>query len=462
MAALHSLLCWPESSIVVTTAPGGRQVQSLLGAEIAARFAQFRLRFGEDSVPAPNTTSWFMDREKFPKWYWTGFATSADTAQEHATRFVGFHAKKILTIFDEAGGVERPIWTAADGLMTERGASQLVIGNPTDPTSEFAACWNSPDWHCISISAFDCPNLQPDAKENAWGVTRDWVESMIRRYGEGSWPVESKVYGRFPKGAKDTLISLGDVQAALLRPRDPTCPHAVADLGLGVDVARFGDDATFLCATCRRCRSILETAEHFGQDTQWTAGATQAMARRLGLHPDVARQVSIDDTGVGGGVTDRLREEGWRVNAENFGERPRWERQDAERFANRRAELWWGVREWIPTACLAELPIDMHDQLRADLTSIKYKYRGDQSIQLEPKADQKKRIGASPDLGDALALSLAGHHESDALLLDYERGLKAKAAAVAASAPRVGDADRDAPGYGARVSAKAAYDAFWR
>lgn len=409
VAASQWLLSAPNS-IVVTTAPGGRQVQSLLGAEIGARFAQFRTRFGEDSVPPPSATSWFMDREAYPKWYWSGFSTSADTAQEHATRFVGFHPAKggrLLLIFDEAGGVTRPIWSAADGLMTGDRSSWLAIGNPTDPTGDFAACWRDPEWYCLSISAFDCPNLQPGATDMGWGVTRKWVDGMIRKYGEGSWPVESKVYGRFPTSASDTLISIGAVQGALAR-TPVECAHPPTSLSIGVDVARFGNDSTIRIVYCDACSSLVEVEERAGQDTQYTAGSTIAAAKRLGMYAGLAGRIAIDDTGVGGGVTDRLREEGWRVAAENFGELPKWERVDGERFLNRRTELWWAMREWIGGAALGSLAHEWHDQLIADLTQIKYAYKGDQTIALEPKADLKKRIGRSPDFGDALALALAG------------------------------------------------------
>lgn len=408
VAAVATLIAFPDS-IVITTAPGGRQVQSLLGAEICDRFAQFRGRYGETVCPAPNTTSWHYDREGRPKWYWVGFSTSADTAQEHATKFVGFHPKaggRLLLVFDEAGGVPRPIWRAADGLMTSDAAKWLAIGNPTDPTSDFAACWRDPEWHRISISAFDCPNLQPNAKPGGWGVTRSWVESMIRKYGEGSWPVESKVYGRFPTSSSDTLISIGAVQSALGR-QPVACAHTPTSLGVGVDVARFGDDATLTIVVCAACRSIVEAVERSGQDTQRTAGETLAVAARRGMYAGIAGRIAIDDTGVGGGVTDRLREEGWRVSAENFGAGPRWERKDGERFVNRRAELWWGLREWMPGANLGTLAADWHDQLFADLTQVRYEYKGDQRIVLESKAELKKRTGKSPDFGDALALAVA-------------------------------------------------------
>lgn len=464
VAAIWGMLAHPLS-VVVSTAPGNRQVQALLGAEIAARFVDMRKKVGgsedaEIGVPMPTRTEWHMDAERYPKWYWTGFATSADTEQAHSTKFVGYHPEKggwLFLIFDEAGGVGPPIWHAAEGLMSGRRTRHLAIGNPTDPTSEFAKCWRDPDWHKISISAFDCPNLQSGATDMGWGVTREYVDRMIRKYGEGSAPVESKVYGRFPSAPDDTLIGIGAVQAAIARAA-PDCLHGVAHVSVGVDVARFGSDSTWIVVVCRKCQSILHAVERVGQDLMWTAGETIATARRFGLHESVSRQVAVDDTGLGGGVTDRMAEAGWRIDREDFGSGPRYEVTSDERFQNRRTELWWGIRDWVPFANLAGLSVPLQDQLLAELPCPKYRYRGDQTIALEPKADMKKRLGRSPDFADALALALAGR------LRGAQGGFIAAFAASqsrSGASPRIGSPDRDPRMRGVPESARQSYMREW-
>jgi hypothetical protein len=89
----------------------------------------------------------------------------------------------------------------------------------------------------------------------------------------------------------------------------------------------------------------------------------------------------------------------------NFGESP--ERDEAT-CVNRRTELWVAVQEWIrKEAGLADLAPGIREELRADLTTVKYSFRPDGRRILEPKEDIRKRIGRSPDYGDALALALA-------------------------------------------------------
>ena len=71
-------------------------------------------------------------------------------------------------------------------------------------------------------------------------------------------------------------------------------------------------------------------------------------------------------------------------------------------YANRRAEMWGEMRKWLQTGCL---PDDR--ELADDLTGPEYSFVRENVIQLERKADMKLRGLASPDTGDALALTFA-------------------------------------------------------
>jgi len=72
------------------------------------------------------------------------------------------------------------------------------------------------------------------------------------------------------------------------------------------------------------------------------------------------------------------------------------------RYANKRAEMWGYMKEWCKAGCL---PDDR--DLRADLTAIDYGYDAADAIRLERKEDMRRRGLASPDDGDALALTFA-------------------------------------------------------
>jgi hypothetical protein len=71
-------------------------------------------------------------------------------------------------------------------------------------------------------------------------------------------------------------------------------------------------------------------------------------------------------------------------------------------YANKRAELWGQMREWLQTA---SIPQDR--QLKADLLAPHQKPNSAGSIQLESKKEMKSRGLASPDAADALACTFA-------------------------------------------------------
>ena len=70
---------------------------------------------------------------------------------------------------------------------------------------------------------------------------------------------------------------------------------------------------------------------------------------------------------------------------------------------NRRSEAYWHLRERLEEG---ELAIPRNEELREELTSIRWTANSSGKVKLEPKDDLKARIGRSPDLADALVISL--------------------------------------------------------
>ncbi len=416
LAAWWWKMCHRPSKVVVT-APGNRQAGLVIGNEIRARWDGLARRwsgpgemamFGIDTPP--NTEGLRQDAENYMAW----FATTPDRAAEHATKMAGFHSPHMLFIFEEAAAIGKVIWESIQGSMLAGHARLLAIGNPSDPTSQFARFCRTEGVNVIRLDATEFPNVVEDKVIFPWGPTREAIEELKRYWGAASGAYQWKVKGEFPTTALDTLIGYDEVRAALAR-TPPPCEHAPEKIGIGCDVARFGDDLSVVCAVCG-CGALLGMEERQSQDTMATAGLVLAEAKRLGFSAGVAHKIAIDDTGVGGGVTDRLRELGWRTRAENFGSKPR----DETKFANRRAELWWQLRDWIrQTAALGSFDDPRRaDRLVDDLTSPKYSHRSDSRVLLEPKADIKKRIGRSPDYGDAFALAVAARGRQSHFLAD--------------------------------------------
>src|SRR4029077_7677392 len=74
----------------------------------------------------------------------------------------------------------------------------------------------------------------------------------------------------------------------------------------------------------------------------------------------------------------------------------------AASYANKRPAMWGHLKDWCRPGCLPE-----DRDLQADLIGVEYGYDAQNAILLEKKEDMRKRGLASPDDGDALALTLA-------------------------------------------------------
>jgi hypothetical protein len=163
---------------------------------------------------------------------------------------------------------------------------------------------------------------------------------------------------------------------------------------LGVDVARYGDDKT--CMIFRQGNVAYGLKYYAKKSTMEIAGI---IAKTLKTYPKIAR-VYVD-VAEGSGVVDRLHELGFynKVKAVNFGAG-----SSDSKYLNKRAQMWGEMREWF-TRDNVRIPDD--DLLKEDLVSLEYAYHSDSKLKLEKKELQKKRIGRSPDAGDALALTFA-------------------------------------------------------
>jgi hypothetical protein len=202
-----------------------------------------------------------------------------------------------------------------------------------------------------------------------------------------------RVLGNFPDTGEDTVISLSSVEAAQARVIEP-----IGDVTIGCDVARFGDDETVIV---RRVGQVVRIVERFhGKPTTHTAGRIAAYAAESS-----GCKIVVDDSGVGGGVTDQLRAMGLKVTAHNSGNaahRP-------GKYPNRRSEQWFEA-----AAQMEDIDLDADEQLAADLTSPRYSYDLKLRQVVEKKEDTKKRLGRSPDRADAVLLTLSGGGPADA------------------------------------------------
>jgi len=108
--------------------------------------------------------------------------------------------------------------------------------------------------------------------------------------------------------------------------------------------------------------------------------------------------VFVDGTGVGGPIIDRLQQLGYKVEEIQFG----WVCPDPMHYANMRVWMWAQMRDWLKRGA-----IDKSPELEIDLVGPGYAHDKKDRVLLESKEQMKKRGLASPDDGDALALTFA-------------------------------------------------------
>jgi hypothetical protein len=184
----------------------------------------------------------------------------------------------------------------------------------------------------------------------------------------------------------------------VLKARRWTAPDQMhMPLILGVDIARGGRDKTRIVDRRGRCAGHASDLTIDSPDLMDVVGRVGKEIDRL--EPDA---VFVDVTGLGAGVYDRLRERGYReVHAVNFGSKAR----GADRYANKRAEIWGRVVDWLRDVGGADIPD--RDEWQSSLCAPGYSFDSNSRLLLEKKDEIRKRVGFSPDVGDALALTFA-------------------------------------------------------
>lgn len=204
-----------QPSTVITTAPSDNQVKNQLWREIHTAYASAKIPLGGKMT----TLQWNMkpsektleglprgQRGDWEKNFAIGFATSPDSATEHATKMQGWHNKYLLVILDEAAGIMLPIWkTILEGLIINERCKVLAIGNPTDPYCKFAEVCRSPRWNVINISVRDTPNYIEDREIIPNVAGRQFERDIVDEYGDGSNEHKIRCLGEFPTFMEGTI-----------------------------------------------------------------------------------------------------------------------------------------------------------------------------------------------------------------------------------------------------------------
>lgn len=316
----------------------------------------------------------------------------------------GISSPEMLYIVDEASGVEETIFEAIEGNLAG-GAKIVLISNPTQTSGQFYRAFHKErsEWRLVTISSEDTPNVKSGKKLVPGLATREWVEKRRRIWGVDDPRYQVRVRGNFPRTAANAVVSIEAIERAKAR-REETKPEGI--LKIGVDVARFGDDSSV--AQPVRGLYAYEPRAVNGHDTIQVAGMVLEIVRDPKILPKGEKcEIYIDvGGGYGGGVADQLRyaiEEDPELGlAVTVVEVHPSSSADNPHYDLKRDELWFGIREFLEEG--GTLPD--HDELESDLLAPTYWFTRRSRIRVEAKDEIKKRLGRSPDFGDALGLAV--------------------------------------------------------
>jgi len=388
----------PDTVRVVTTATTFRQVKGILWPHIRAVVNRHGLP-GEVF-----TTEWKINGEIV--------ADGFSPAEHNESAVQGIHAENLLIVVDEAGGISNTIGQALEALMTGGHTRLLLLGNP--PTNNvgswFERACSSDLYNVIPIPAESTPNFTGE-KVGPWArnlVDPQWVNEVTRTFGEDSPFVQARVHARFPRTTNSAVIPIDWIEEAMELESDP------GPIRLGVDVAADGGDEFVIARLYGQTAEIIHTSRGNTNPVEVAGRILEAIHAAQEQHAlDGTREavrVKIDAIGIGWGVAGLLEEWGHegRHKADVVSVNVSQAAHDRDRFANQRAEMWWTARESLQPdeEGIQEIALNIDHATMMQLAAPSYRANSTGKIQIEAKAEMKKRGIGSPDRAEALLLAL--------------------------------------------------------
>ena len=289
-------------------------------------------------------------------------------------------------ILDEVAQMRTEVWgEIIRPALADRKGWAVFIGTPKG-VNIFSQTYDqalklqsegNPDWAAMLYSVYDTKAI--DDKE---------LESLKQEMSDSEFRQEFLC--DFNAAADDALIGLDLVRQAKARYYSPEAFN-FAPVVMGVDVARFGSDA-----------SVIQVRQglHAHDPIVYRGLNNMDLADRVAFQIDTHKPAAVFiDSGAGAGVIDRLRQLRYSVIEVPFG----GQANNPNLYANRRIEMWDEMRKWLEAG--GKLPNNL--TLESDLCAPTYGWNPSGKKILESKDKIKERIGRSSDLGDALCLTFA-------------------------------------------------------
>ena len=389
------------------TGPSGANLADVLWAEIKIVYShlpayfQSCFRITADHVYySKNADAWF------------GALRTA--GKDNPDALQGFHGDPLLFIIDEAFGVFEEIFEVAGGALSGRSSYAIMTGNPTKLSGFMFNKFKkkSKIWKTMHVDCRDELNnvereydfILPTGKIQRLSVrgrvSPDYIDEMTENYGEESPQFYIRVRGDFPTQEKEQLIRgawvdrcwNGEKKNAEGRKRI-----------MGVDPADMGEDpAAFVVRHGLNIEDVREIVCHEVP----TDEIVDAVIARFNEFKQAGRPIdliAVEANGVGAGVYSNLKKKGYPTQRIMVNESPY--EDGGAKCTRLRDWLWWRTRLFFQDhrPWFAEDGKEFK-QLAHECTVPKYKDDG--KIKVETKKEIRKRTKSSPNLADALVMTM--------------------------------------------------------
>lgn len=388
-----------EEVVILTVAPTMRQVKTFW------KEIHFAIEASHIKFPDPTTTGVRMDGKN----YSMGFSSSKSVNAQ------GFHGRRVILIADESIGITPDLWDAIEGIRSAGDVTTIDMCNPTVPSGPVFEAHTrlrgEPDRACITISAFDTPNLQGLTMETLlqlpedqldiapvpWLTRRRWVKEMYFKWGPTNPRFQARVLGQFPTQASNSVFSLAWIEAAALPWEEEDLKKKFKPglwIQIGIDVAGPGDDETACCARLGGF-VVAQAAWSKSDPLQEVLMFIGKLQQRF---PQVPVVIVGDTVGIGYHFMRAIARNNYDVRGFVAGASP----VDPVMFVNAKAEGYWALRDHMQAGNI--LGIEDEDT-KAQLSDVRYQETASGRIEIEHKDDARKRGSSSPDRAEALVMA---------------------------------------------------------
>ncbi len=445
---------------VVLMAPTGRQVRTILWTEVQRLWLIARARFRElgglggrlNQMPALGLQH-RSEVEDSAGNICEIIGFSANKPENAA----GISGDNLFFLIDEASGISEEIFETIDGNRSG-GAPMIVFSNPTQTTGYFYRAFHASQgsFHALfTISSEETPNVITGRKVIRGLAIRDDVLEKRILYGpdyKRDPRYRTRVLGEFPTAGTNQVITPEHIarahavwyrfaaqvlkkeyllddrnayrkiiatqrEAEIVRERWTSASRGpnTPDLVIGVDPARYGDDMAV--ARPRRGNRMFQSAKLPFCNGRELADLVMSQVRKYRHNIELEERdvtgrkltaspekplVIVDDIGLGSSPYDYLEQERAEIILLGIRASDAPSSEHEEDYVNRRAELHFGMADWINAGGGWE----PDETLEEDLMAARYFVDKNERAVVESKDQIKARLGRSPDEGDAAMISV--------------------------------------------------------